>query len=64
MDVWVFSDESGTFDSKHYKTFVYAGLIITDLQKMESIRRRFVAAERNKRKKKCYEGVSELKGDF
>ena len=28
MDVWVFSDESGTFDNKHYKTFVYAGLFI------------------------------------
>jgi hypothetical protein len=61
MDVWVFSDESGTFDNKHYKTFVYAGLIFTDLQTMESVRRRYIAAERNKRKKKCYEGISELK---
>jgi hypothetical protein len=52
MDVWVFSDESGTFDNKHYKTFVYAGLIFTDLQTMESVRRRYIAAERNKRKKK------------
>ena len=61
MDVWVFSDESGTFDNKHYKTFVYAGLIFTDLQKMENVRRRYLAAERNKRKKRCYEGISELK---
>ena len=61
MDVWVYSDESGTFDNVHHKTFVYSGLIFTDPQVMELTRRRYVAAERNKRKKLCYSGINELK---
>lgn len=61
MDVWVYSDESGTFDNVHHKTFVYSGLIFTDPQVMELTRRRYVAAERNKRKKLCHSGINELK---
>ncbi|MCF0237155.1 MAG: DUF3800 domain-containing protein [Sphaerochaetaceae bacterium] len=61
MDVYIYSDESGVFDNVHYKTFVYAGLIFTDIQEMENIRRKFVGAEKNKHKKAIYKNLSELK---
>ncbi len=64
MDVYVYSDESGVFDNKHYKIFVYAGLIFTDVQQMELINRKYVSAERQKRKKKIYSGLSELKAFY
>ena len=64
MDIFVYSDESGVFDNKHYKTFVYAGLIFTDIQQQALLSRKYVSAEKNKRKKKIYSNLNELKAFY
>lgn len=61
MDLYIFSDESGIFDSKHYDLFVYAGLIIIGKQDMDMLSRRYLGLEKNLRKKTKYKNTGELK---
>lgn len=61
MEIYVYSDESGVFDYKHRKYFVMAGLMFTSKFDMESMIRRYKAAEKNYRKKPMYRNIGELK---
>ena len=61
MEIFVYSDESGVFDYKHRKYFVMAGIVFDDKQEMDSMIRRYKAAEKNLRKKRLYKNVGELK---
>ena len=61
VDIYIYSDESGVFDYKHRKFFVMAGILFTDKMEMDSMIRRYKAAENNFRKKKLYKNIGELK---
>ena len=61
-NVYVFSDESGVLDNKHYDYFVYAGMIIIGKQELDSYHRRYIALEKKLRMKSAYKNLSELKG--
>lgn len=64
VDMFVYSDESGVFDYKHGRYFVYGGLVFTDkLQRDEAIRR-YRAAEKAFRKKPIYKNMPELKASL
>ena len=61
LEVYVYSDESGVFDYKHRKYFVMAGLVFTSKLDMDSMTRRYRAAEKNYRRKPLYRNIGELK---
>lgn len=64
MDIYVFSDESGVFDYKHYDWFVYAGMIIIGKQNMDILARRYSSLEKKLRHKERYRRLPELKAKY
>lgn len=56
MNIYVYSDESGVFDSKHNDFFVYGGLMFLSKDSHENWKRKYLNAERTIRKS---EGLSE-----
>lgn len=61
MDIFVYSDESGVFDSLHNDYFVFAGLVFTDKEARDIASRRYIAAERVIRKRAALSEDIELK---
>lgn len=61
IDLYVYLDESGVFDKVHNDTFVYGGIIYTDLQKKTLAERRYRAIENRLRKSGKYKDCPELK---
>lgn len=61
MDIWIFSDESGTFDYVHHDWCIYGGMIIPDKQELDLLSRKYIALERKLRRKTKYRNLSELK---
>ena len=61
VDIYVYSDESGVFDYKHRKYFVYGGLLFIDKMTRDEAIRRYRSAEQNFRKKAKYKNLPELK---
>ena len=61
MEIYVYSDESGVFDVKHYDTFVFSGLVFTDISKRDSAARRLLSLEKKLRNKEVYKNTPELK---
>ena len=59
--IYVFSDESGVFDQINNDTFVYAGIIFTDLQEKNLAERRYRSVETRLRKNVKYKTMPELK---
>ena len=59
--IYVFSDESGVFDQINNDTFVYAGIIFTDLQEKNLAERRYRSVETRLRKNAKYKTMPELK---
>lgn len=46
MDIWVYSDESGVFDNKHEKYFIFGGVILLSDEERQNWIRRYLKAER------------------
>ncbi|MCF0237781.1 MAG: DUF3800 domain-containing protein [Sphaerochaetaceae bacterium] len=61
QNIYIYSDESGVFDNKHFEKFVYGGVIFTDKQNLELKSRKYLALERKLRNKKVYKQEPELK---
>lgn len=49
MNLYVYSDESGVFDCKHNKYFIYAGVIIIGDESREDCRRKYAKVEQDVR---------------
>lgn len=62
MDLYIYSDESGVFDYKHNKIYVYGGLIFTSKEEKENYTRKYLSAERNIAK--SYPSGAELKASY
>ena len=50
MNIYVYSDESGVFDSKNNDYFVFAGIIFLSKESHEIWKRKYLSAERTIRK--------------
>ncbi|MBQ7756323.1 MAG: DUF3800 domain-containing protein [Oscillospiraceae bacterium] len=59
MNLFVYSDESGVFDNKHEKFFVFGGLILTNKNDKDILSRKYIKAEKCLRYK--YPFTKELK---
>lgn len=64
MEIFIYSDESGVFDSNHNDIFVYAGLIFLDKNNKDNASRKYIKAEKDIRKKHRYNKEIELKASF
>ena len=64
IDLYVYVDESGVFDKAHNDTFVYGGVIYTDLQEKTLAERRYRAIENRLRKNGKYKDCPELKASI
>lgn len=60
MNIFVYSDESGVFDSYNEKYFVFGGLIFLDKESKENANRKYISVENIIRKHNTYVS-SELK---
>lgn len=61
MEIFVYSDESGTFDKVHNEYFVFGGVILLGPEMRDNELRKFINAERTIRKIGSYESCAELK---
>ena len=62
MRLYVYADESGTFDQRHNRLFVYGGIILAGAAAKEETTRRFIALERSIRdSSRVHAGAPELK---
>ncbi len=62
LDLYIYSDESGTFDYRHNNFFIFGGLLLFGKEEKEEWSRKFSHAENCLRQK--YGGDKELKGSF
>lgn len=61
MNVYIYSDESGVFDKEHNDFYVFGGLIIFGKNSRDILCRRYSAAEKVIRERKCVSKSYELK---
>lgn len=61
MNIFVYSDESGVFDVKHNKYYVYGGLIFLDKESKDNCSRKYLSIERMLRTNGSYSSNAELK---
>lgn len=61
MTIFVYADESGVFDKKHRKLFVFAGLIFLNTQERENAMRRYKTAEQDIKKRLLITEKEEIK---
>ncbi len=61
MNIFVYSDESGVFDVKHNKYYVYGGLIFLDKESKDNCSRKYLSIERILRRNGNYSSNAELK---
>lgn len=62
MRLYVYADESGTFDQRHNRLFVYGGIILAGAAAKEETTCRFIALERSIRdSSRVHAGAPELK---
>lgn len=61
MNLFVYSDESGVFDSAHHDYFVFGGVLFLDKNNRDIATRRYHAAERSIRNAGGYSKQTELK---
>lgn len=64
MDIFVYSDESGVFDVKHNKYYVYGGLIFLDKESRDRYSRKYLNVERTIRENGDYKSNSEIKASI
>lgn len=64
MNIFVYSDESGVFDVKHNKYYVYGGLIFLDKETQDLYSRKYLNVERMLRTNGGYNSKSELKASM
>lgn len=62
MNIFVYSDESGVFDYKHYDYYVFGGVILLSKDERDVASRKYIAAERAI--KKNYAQGTELKASI
>ncbi|MCR4763082.1 MAG: DUF3800 domain-containing protein [Lachnospiraceae bacterium] len=63
MNLYVYSDESGTFDHVHNHYYVYGGLIVLGSENKSKWEHRYAAAERTVRENAKLSRDSEIKGN-
>lgn len=61
MDLFVYSDESGTFDCRNSSFFVFGGIVYLSPEDMQSSSRRFQAVEKAIRERNAIDTANELK---
>lgn len=61
MNLFVYSDESGVFDSIHNDYFVFGGVLFMSKQNKDIAERQYRAVERSLRESGKYEALQELK---
>lgn len=61
MDLYIYSDESGIFDVKHNKYFVFAGLILLGIEERDICTRKYSRAEKIVKKRNEYADDYEAK---
>ncbi len=61
MEIFVYSDESGTFDKIHNEYFVFGGVILLGSEMRNNELRKFLNAEKTIRKSGSYSKCAELK---
>lgn len=61
QSIYIYSDESGVFDKKHQKVFVYSGIACMGQDKSSILSRKYLEAEKNLRKSMKYKNMPELK---
>jgi hypothetical protein len=61
MDLFIYSDESGVFDPKHFNVFVFGGLIFLSKKEKDAAQRRYSATERKTREKLRLNEKKEIK---
>lgn len=64
MNIFVYSDESGVFDVKHNKYYVYGGLIFLDKESRDRYSRKYLNVERTIRENGDYKSNSEIKASI
>jgi len=62
MDIFVYSDESGVFDEKHYEHYVFGGLIFLCKQDKDLAERKYSEVETNVRQRLSKNNIEEIKG--
>lgn len=63
MDIYIFSDESGVFDSVHNDIFVFGGIVFLSKEDKDDCARKYIHAERTIRETEMYSREVELKAD-
>lgn len=61
MDIYVYSDESGVFDVKHNRYFVFGGVMFLDKESKDICARKYAKAEADVRKSECIAERAETK---
>lgn len=60
-NIYIYSDESGTFDYKNYKYFVYGGILFLSKETKDEASRRYLSVERMIRKCFSFRKSEEIK---
>ena len=60
MKIFIYADESGVFDVKHYDYYVFAWVLCLG-KEAENTARKYLAIEKNLKEKDTYSGLDELK---
>ena len=61
MDLYIYTDESGVFDSVHSDTFVFGGIVFLSLEEKDNFSRKYLHAEQTIRNSGRYKKIDELK---
>ncbi len=64
MNIFVYADESGVFDSEHNDVFVFGGLIFLSKEEKEIAQRRYRSAEKVQRESGAAVGHREMKAIY
>ena len=61
MDLYIYTDESGVFDSAHNDIFVFGGIAFLSFEGKENFSRKYLHAEQTIRNSGRYKKIGELK---
>lgn len=64
MDIYIYSDESGVFDNKHYEYFVYGGLIFLNKKDKNNTTNKYISVEKKIRQIMNLSSDIEIKASF
>ena len=64
MDIFIYSDESGVFDNKHYDYFVFGGLIFLNSKEKNNATNKYISVEKKIRNRLKLSNDVEIKASF